>query len=94
MATLEIDTHYKPSADTVYLPPGDRSLTIVVPPGGCEIRIETIHGCPEFSVDLKDDIIIDFGKFPEMTLHYKIHPYGTRRKGEDRSAAHSIQIGN
>jgi hypothetical protein len=94
MATLEIGTDYKPSPDPV--PVADGFLTIVVPPGGCEICVDSISGSPQFSLNLKDDIIIDFRAFTKTTkLTYDVVPYGKKtRRRTDRAGAHTIQIGN
>jgi hypothetical protein len=97
MATLEIDINYHPSPDPVTVTTStDGFLTIVVPPGGCELCVDSTGGCPEFSLSLKDDIVIDFRKFSPMTLNYDVVPYGTKtqRKKKNHSAAHAIQIGN
>jgi hypothetical protein len=93
MATLEIGTDNKPSPDPVTVTDG--FLTIVVPPGGCEISVDSIGGCPKFSLSLKDDIIIDFREFATTSLKYDVVPYGTNaRPKRNHAAAHTIQIGN
>jgi hypothetical protein len=94
MATLEIGTDYKPSPDPVTVTDG--FLTIVVPPGGCEICVDSIGGCPQFSLNLKDDIIIDFRAFSDTKrLTYDVVPYGKKtRQRKDRVGPHTIQIGN